>query len=146
MRKNPFFAPPGGPRDADNSTKPMKTYPKRVFSRNLIVSTVILAPMFLSSAANAGGVSLQLVRSSLTNVNDAAGRWQHEGGDVKKGAATIGQYLIVRRVTLPATGPQNTAATSITLFLGSASTTSPQNITLQGAHSILREFSVTSRW
>ncbi len=135
MRKNLFFAPPGGSRDSDNPTQPMKTYSKRVFSRNLIVSTVILAPMICSSAANAGGVALQLVRTSLINVNDAAGRWQHEGGNVRKGAVTIGQYLIVRRVTLPAVTPLNTASTTITLFLGTSPATSAQNITLQGAHS-----------
>ena len=54
---------------------------------------------------------------------------------MKKGAAPIGQYLIIRRITIPATGIQNTAATSITLFLGTVnSQTAPHNITLQGAH------------
>lgn len=51
-----------------------------------------------------------------------------------KGTTTIGQYLIVRRVTTPATSSLNTAATSITLFIGTSSTTAPNNITLQGAH------------
>lgn len=112
----------------------MNNIPTRGLSRNLIVATAVLTPVLWSSIAAAGAVSLQLVRSSLNNVNDAAGRFQHEGGDVKKSGTTIGQYLIIRRVTTPATSPLNTAATTITLFLGTGSTTSPQNITLQGAH------------
>ena len=51
-----------------------------------------------------------------------------------KSRVVIGQYLIVRRVTLPATSSLNTAATSITLFIGTSSATAPGNITLQGAH------------
>jgi hypothetical protein len=112
----------------------MKKNPIRVISRKLILSTVALAPLLVSSAANAGAVAVQLVRTSLTNVNDAAGRFQHEGGNVVKGQTTIGQYLIIRRVTTPATSAQNVAGTSITLFLGTGSTTAPNNITLQGAH------------
>ena len=103
-------------------------------SRKLLLSTVLLAPVLWSPVASAGAVTLQLVRTSLTNVNDAAGLFQHEGGNVRKANVVIGQYLIIRRVTLPATSPLNTAATSITLFLGTASATAPNNITLQGAH------------
>lgn len=112
----------------------MKNYPTRVFSRTLFLSTVILAPVLWSGVATAGGVSLQLVRTSLNNVEDAAGRFQHEGGDLKKSGTTIGQYLIVRRITSPATSALNTAATSITLFVGTSAATAPNNITLQGAH------------
>ncbi|MES2924442.1 MAG: hypothetical protein V4819_23015 [Verrucomicrobiota bacterium] len=112
----------------------MKTHPTRVLSRKLLVSTVLLAPVLCSSVANAGGVAVQLVRTSLRNVDDAAGRFQHEGGNVVKGQTTIGQYIIIRRVTTPATSVMNVAATTITLFLGTGSTTAPNNITLQGAH------------
>lgn len=112
----------------------MKNYPTRALSRKLLWSTVLLAPMLCSGVATAGTVSVQLVRSSLKNVDDAAGLWQHEGGDVVKSKDVIGQYLIVRRVTLPATSALNTAATSITLFLGTSASTAPSNITLQGAH------------
>ena len=126
--------PAGGFRKQNNPIIPMKNYPIRPVSRQLLLSSVLLAPVLWSSVASAGTVTLQLVRSSLTNVNDAAGLYQHEGGNVKKSGATIGQYLIVRRVTNPATSPLNTAATSITLFIGTSSATAPNNITLQGAH------------
>lgn len=112
----------------------MKKTPYHAISRKLILTSVIMAPLLVPSAANAGSVALQLVRTSLNNVNDAAGLFQHEGGNVVKSKVTIGQYLIVRRVTNPATTALNTAATSITLFLGTSSTTAPHNITLQGAH------------
>jgi hypothetical protein len=85
--------------------------------------------------ANAGSVVLTLSRVSLTNVADAAGLWQHEGGNVMKGAVKIGQYALHRRVTNGGTGaPLNTAMTTITLFLATAAGSAPQNITLQGAH------------
>ena len=113
---------------------PMKNYLTRALSRKLLLSSVLLAPALGSAVATAGSVSLQLTRTSLQNVDDAAGRWQHEGGNVLKSKVVIGQYLIVRRVTLPATSSLNTAATSITLFLGTSSSTAPSNITLQGAH------------
>ena len=112
----------------------MKINSIRVISRKLILSSVVLAPLLMSSAANAGAVAVQLVRTSLKNVDDSAGRFQHEGGDIVKSKVTIGQYLIIRRVTTPATSAMNVAATTITLFLGTGSTTAPNNITLQGVH------------
>jgi hypothetical protein len=85
--------------------------------------------------ANAGSVVLTLSRVSLNNVADAAGLWQHEGGNVLKGGVKIGQYALHRRVTNGGTGaPLNTAMTTITLFLATAAGSAPQNITLQGAH------------
>jgi hypothetical protein len=99
----------------------------------LVVGTAIAA---LAPLANAGSINLRLVRTSaLVNVDDAAGRWQHEGGNVLKGTVKIGQYALHRRVTTGGTSaPLNTAMTTLTLFLATASGTAPQNITLQGAH------------
>ena len=86
-------------------------------------------------AANAGSVVLTLTRTTLNNVPDAAGLWQHEGGNIFKGAVKVGQYATVRRVTNGGTtAPLNTAATTITLFFALAAGTAPQNVTLQGAH------------
>lgn len=99
----------------------------------LVVASTIAA---LTPLAHAGGVALTLSRSSaLTNVNDAAGTWQHEGGNVLKSGVKIGQYALHRRVTTGGTtAPLNTAMTTLTLFIASASGSAPQNITLQGAH------------
>jgi hypothetical protein len=97
-----------------------------------VASTLaVLAPL-----ANAGAVLVTLSRTSaLTNVNDAAGLWQHEGGNVFKAGVKIGQYALHRRVTTGGTtAPLNTAMTTITLFIAAAGGSAPQNITLQGAH------------
>lgn len=98
----------------------------------LVVAAAIAiwAPM-----ANAGSVALTLNRVSLNNVPDAAGLWQHEGGNIIKGGVKIGQYALHRRVTTGGTtAPLNTAMTTITLFFATASGSAPQNVTLQGAH------------
>jgi len=85
--------------------------------------------------ANAGSVALTLTRTSLTNVVDAAGTWQHQGGNIMKGAVKVGQYALHRRVTTGGTNtPLNTAMTTITLFFATAAGSAPQNVTLQGAH------------
>jgi hypothetical protein len=55
----------------------------RLGMKALVVASAIAlwAPL-----ANAGSVVLTLTRTSLTNVADAAGLWQHQGGDIMKGA------------------------------------------------------------
>jgi hypothetical protein len=77
-------------------------------------------------------MSLVLKRDTLTNVDDAAGRWQHEGGTALRGTTVIANYATVRRVTNGGTNAQNTAMLTTTLFF--TGTTPPENITLQGAH------------
>ncbi len=104
----------------------------RTLFPSLLVATFMAAAAPL---AHAGNVTLTLTRSTLTNVNDAAGLWQHQGGDILKNGAKVGQYALHRRVTAGGTGaPLNTAMTTITLFFATASGTAPQNVTLQGAH------------
>jgi hypothetical protein len=78
-------------------------------------------------------MSLVLKRDTLTNVDDAAGRWQHEGGTALRGTTVIANYATVRRVTNGGTNAQNTAMLTTTLFF-TGTTTPPENITLQGAH------------
>jgi hypothetical protein len=97
------------------------------------LAVVMFPVLFLASAAYAGSVTLTLDRLSLTNVDDAAGRWQYEGGKVSKAGTQIGNYAITRRVTSGGTDAQNTAMVTVTLFF--LRENPPQNITLQGAHS-----------
>lgn len=86
----------------------------------------------VSTQASAATIGFQLVRQSLTNVDDDAGRWQHEGGDVMYRNQKIGKYAAHRRVTYGGTDDQNTAMFTMTIFfLGGAP---PRNLTLQGAH------------
>jgi hypothetical protein len=77
-------------------------------------------------------VSYVLNRSTLTNVDDPAGRWQHEGGTVLRAGAVAAYYATVRRVTTGGTDAQNTAMLTTTLFF--VGKNPPENITLQGAH------------
>jgi hypothetical protein len=102
---------------------------------SLALGSLALAAAFTSLPAQAGGIALTLSRMSLTNVDDAAGRFQHEGGKIFKGAVQVGQYAITRRVTFGGTNaPLNTAMQTTTLFFAAASGSAPQNVTLQGAH------------
>jgi hypothetical protein len=99
----------------------------------LLVPAALVVSLLWSTQVFAGAVSLTLVRASLTNVDDAAGRWQHEGGTITKGAVAVGQYAIHRRITTGGTVPQNTAMETITLFFLQTGVPA-QNVTLQGAH------------
>ena len=86
----------------------------------------------LSVAAHAGSVTLTLTRTTLTNVNDAVGSWQHEGGKAYKGATQIGYYAAHRRVTTGGTTAQNTAMWTCEIFF--TGTLPPENIVIQGSH------------
>ncbi|MGD0829973.1 MAG: hypothetical protein ABR907_03450 [Terracidiphilus sp.] len=77
----------------------------------------------------------QLKQLALTNVDDPAGRWQFEGGQVLENERQVANYASVKRVTYKGTDQngQNTASVTTTLFfLGAANP--PQNVTLAGAH------------
>jgi hypothetical protein len=77
-------------------------------------------------------MTLALQRDVLNNVDDVAGRWQHEGGKVFEKDKQVAWYASTKRVTFGATDEQNTAMLTVTLFfLGKKP---PENITLQGAH------------
>lgn len=76
----------------------------------------------------------QLQRKTLNNVDDVAGRWQHEGGNVLQNQKPVGQYAIHRRVTFGGTDVQNTAMLTLTIFLAKSKTGAPENITAQGSH------------
>ena len=54
-------------------------------------------------------MTLMLERKTLTNVDDPAGRWQHEGGTAKRGKTVVANYATTRRVTNGGTDAQNTA-------------------------------------
>lgn len=106
----------------------------KLMQKSLIV-LILLMPALWSTESLAGSVSLILARSSLTNVADAAGGWQYEGGNVFKGATQIGYYSTNRRTTTSGTTALNTAMVTTTLFLNTAQVkgNAPRNITIQGA-------------
>ncbi|MBT2625437.1 hypothetical protein J7I81_08635 [Bacillus sp. ISL-32] len=73
---------------------------------------------------------LTLNRITLENVDDAAGRWQIEGGQMLRGNRPVGNYASTKRIVNQGTSPQNTAMLTLTLFFIDPS----DNITLQGSH------------
>jgi hypothetical protein len=72
-----------------------------------------------------------LVRECLNNVDDVAGRWQIEGGQVLQGKRHVANYSSVKRVSC-GTEAQNTAMLWLTLFFLKGKP--PENMTLHGAH------------
>lgn len=92
----------------------------------------LAATVGLNGQAAAASLILGLTQDSLTDVDDAAGRWQHEGGRIFVGKTLGGYYAAHRRVTTSGTTAQNTAMLTITLFeLGD---NPPENVTIQGSH------------
>ena len=104
-----------------------------VFFAALILSLVAGKVAYTEDHESNHSVTYTLRTLLLTNVDDAAGRWQFEGGEVfDKDAMQIGNYATYRRVTFNGTTAQNTAQVTSTIFyLGQ---NPPQNITLQGSH------------
>lgn len=76
----------------------------------------------------------RFVRKSLNNVDDVAGRWQHEGGEVLLKTKKVGYYASYKRVTWGGTDKDNTAMLTATIFLEKSRTGAYENITLQGSH------------
>jgi hypothetical protein len=72
-----------------------------------------------------------LKRQCLTNVEDAAGRFQVEGGQVLQNRKHVGNYSSLKRISC-GTHEQNTAMLWVTLFFFDQKP--PQNITLHGSH------------
>lgn len=105
------------------------------YVRQSLTALVLLIPALWSVESAAGSVVLTLTRSTLTNINDAAGRWQHEGGTIFRGATQVGYYALHRRVTNNGTTALNTAMVTMTLFLNTAQVqgNAPRNVTIEGA-------------
>ncbi len=100
-----------------------------------LMASALLWPM----KAFAGSATLILVRSSLSNDTDAdnGGLWQYEGGSVQSSTgASLGTYILQRRVTTSGTLTYNTAGETISLFFAPASSGGlPPGITIQGDYS-----------
>lgn len=97
-----------------------------------LIAALFFVTMF-SAQAKAATITFDTVRNTLTNVDDAAGRFQHEGGEILYRGQRIGHYAVVRRVTYGGTDQQNTAMVTMTLFFYKSGAP-PVNLTLQGAH------------
>ena len=92
------------------------------------VSLLLALAALVGAPAVAGGVTLTLARTTLTNVPDAAGNWQYESGLIRKGAVTVGQYMISRRHV--SGGSTNAGMQTLALIFADT-----QAVTVQGVHS-----------
>ncbi len=100
----------------------------------LNIATITLFALFFSGLTYADSATIDLTRTStLTNVDDAEGRWQYDGGEVRFLKKLVGYYTRQKRVSFGVPASVNAASVSITVFL-TGSSTPPQNVTLQGAH------------
>lgn len=77
-------------------------------------------------------LAFETKRELLKNVDDGAGQWQFEGGELLNGTNVVGHYASERRVIFRSTESQNTAMLKMTLFF--VGHEPPENITLEGAH------------
>jgi hypothetical protein len=83
----------------------------------------------------ATSVTVTLARTTAVNTSvDAGGSWTFDGGTVSLGGVVVARYARVLRTVLGGgTDVQNAAMVTITIFL--LGQTTPENLTLQGAHS-----------
>jgi hypothetical protein len=79
-------------------------------------------------------LTLTLERTALNNVEDAAGRWQYEGGRVFEATRDVGWYAGTTRVIFGAADARNMAAHMLEVFL--LPDRSPKSLVLRGAHDI----------
>ena len=101
----------------------------------LALLILLLLPVTLARGGGAtppAVLTLTLRQSTLRNVDDAAGRWQFEGGKVFEGGKQVAYYASTKRVIYGGTNAQNTAMLTTTIFFLGGSP--PENITLQGSH------------
>ena len=92
---------------------------------------VALSTSLLSAPSQAATVTYKLVKkSSLTNVNDAEGRWQFDGGDVYLGANKVGYYTRKKRVSFGIPSSVNKSSMEMTIIWSWGD----YNFTVQGTH------------
>jgi hypothetical protein len=109
----------------------------RNWTTRVVIALVLCATMScgLPHASEAASVTVVLARTTaLNSFVDAGGSWIFDGGTVSMGGLVAGRYARVLRTVLGGgTDVQNAAMATITIFLLGEPT--PQNLTLQGAHS-----------
>ncbi|MEJ2692386.1 MAG: hypothetical protein P8166_04825 [Candidatus Thiodiazotropha sp.] len=93
-------------------------------------SLIFLVASLFSFPIFAGSFTYDLVRTStLTNVDDAEGRWQFSGGKVYIGNSHVGYFVSKKRVSFGASAV-NRAALETTIIWKYGD----HNITVQGTH------------
>jgi len=102
--------------------------PKQRLLAGLLFSIVAALVALPTQAAT---VTYKLVqKSTLTNVNDAEGRWQFDGGDVYIGTTKVGYYTRHKRVSFGIPSSVNKSSMEMTIVWAWGD----YNFTLQGSH------------
>jgi hypothetical protein len=116
----------------------VKDKPMRTVAAGAVLALLLWGTWNAAATAQKGrpahepSLELELKQLTLQDVNDGAGRWQFEGGQVLHQRKHVANYATVRRVVNKGTTEQNTAMLTTTIFfLGKQP---PENMTLQGAH------------
>ncbi len=85
--------------------------------RHLLPGVLAAAAMFCSIPSQAAQTTFNFVRvGSLTNVDDSAGRWQFDGGNVFRNGAHVGYYIRKKRVSFGVPSSVNKAAVETTVI------------------------------
>ena len=91
----------------------MFTTTKRLLASGIVAG----AALFFALPSQASTVTYNLTRvGSLTNVDDAAGRWQFDGGNVFLNGTHVGYYIRKKRVSFGVPSSVNKAAVETTII------------------------------
>ena len=86
-------------------------------NRLLASGIVASAALFFALPSQAATVTYNLTRvGSLTNVDDSAGRWQFDGGNVYLNGSHVGYYIRKKRVSFGVPSSVNKAAVETTIM------------------------------
>jgi hypothetical protein len=100
-------------------------------SKTIFAVAIALSSTLLTMPSQAATVTYKLVKkSTLTNVNDAEGRWQFDGGDVYLGSTKVGHYTRKKRVSFGIPSSVNRSSMEMTIIWAWGD----YNFTLQGSH------------
>lgn len=104
---------------------------KTAFYKKLVATALIAASCLTALPSTAATYTLDLVRkSTLTNVSDAEGRWQFDGGDVYLGSSLVGHYTRKKRVSFGIPSSVNKSSMEMTIIWRYGD----YNFTVQGSH------------
>jgi len=101
-------------------------------NKHLLAAGMAIASLgVISLPTQAATVTYGLVKkSTLTNVNDAEGRWQFDGGDVMLNGSKVGHYVRKKRVSFGVPSSVNRSTMEMTIIWA----TGDYNFTVQGSH------------
>jgi hypothetical protein len=105
----------------------------KITQSKMKLATVLLAVSvgMLALPTQAATVTYDLkMQSTLTNVNDAEGRWQFDGGDVYLGNTKVGYYTRKKRVSFGIPSSINKSSMEMTIIWAWGN----YNFTVQGSH------------